>query len=416
MKVASLVIGSELMRGDRQDANSQILANFLKQKGVEYITSVLCADKPQILREQLDSLLPKVDCLFLTGGLGPTKDDVTKAFLATYFGLATKFNPDALRITQANYNKFDRQYERGDNLYAEIPEGFTAVNNPTGYAPGLFYQDQKSQTYIAVAPGVPHEFQSMLQEEFWPRLEQNFDLLQPQEVMTIRTYKVPEEKIFKTLAPNLWSEMEKWGDPFSLPHLFGVDIGLVLSGDKNLNEAYSFFKEYLAETEVGPAIWEYGERSLEEVLIVTAKEKGLTFGFAESCTGGYNGHRLTNIPGCSEVFQGSLVTYANRAKEKTLGVKSQTLEKYGAVSEEVAREMAEGARDALSADIVVSTTGIAGPGGGTTEKPVGRICLGMATKNKTQSQSYTFKGRREILKERFSRAALFSLLEGLKEI
>jgi nicotinamide-nucleotide amidase len=233
----------------------------------------------------------------------------------------------------------------------------------------------------------------------------------------VKTWHVPESKIFKVMAPNLWQELTKFGSVSSLPHFGGVDIGVEIEA-KNESELIQKEEAVLAhinQTEVKNHIWHIGPESLEEVIVKTAISKKLTIGFAESCTGGLCASRITDVAGSSAVFLGSIVSYANSVKENALQVKTQTLIDHGVVSLETAHEMAKGAREKLQVDIAIATTGIAGPGGGSDQKPVGTVGIGFATKDDSGSEILHFLGDRLTLKQRFSQAALFKLLELIRK-
>ena len=215
------------------------------------------------------------------------------------------------------------------------------------------------------------------------------------------------------MEPKLWEKLSQFGEVSSLPHKLGVDIGIKLTAetDQEILEKKEALNTIMQDTTLKDFIWHIGSESLEEVIIEKAKEKGLTIGFSESCTGGLLAHRLTNVSGSSSVFWGSIVSYANEVKMGCLQVEKDTLKNHGAVSEQTAFEMAIGARKNLGVDIAISTTGIAGPLGGSPEKPVGTVGIGSSTKEITESEILHFQGDRDQLKYAFSQAALYKLLD-----
>jgi nicotinamide-nucleotide amidase len=259
---------------------------------------------------------------------------------------------------------------------------------------------------------VPKEFQALLTKHFSNLILPLFPAQKNLALLNFRTWGVPEEKIFTELDPNLWRDLEKYGAVSSLPHVMGVDIGVTLTDSSN--EKIDAVKAIMQRSKVWSHVWSEGFSSLEEVIIREAKAKRLTIGFAESCTGGLCAHRLTNVSGSSEVFWGSVVSYDNSVKENIIDVNSESLKAHGAVSLKVAEEMALGTHKKLKTDLVVALTGIAGPGGGSIEKPVGTVCLGIASQRGVKSERFTFKGDRETLKMRFSQIAFFKLLQEIR--
>jgi nicotinamide-nucleotide amidase len=266
--------------------------------------------------------------------------------------------------------------------------------------------------YIFCAPGVPREFQHMTRDIIYPILCDKLETQASQlEIFNIRTFGIPEEKIFHEICPGLWEQLEEFGSVSSLPQIMNVDITLRLQKDSQLESKKEKILEIMKNTPIWDSVWQIGTTPLPEYIVQKAKEKNLTISFAESCTGGLTASNITDISGSSSVFLGSVVCYANEVKTGLLGVKEQTLIDHGAVSSQTAYEMAEGARKTMSSDIAISFTGIAGPGGGTEDKPVGTVGIGWSTKNSTDSKTYQFRGDRLKLKERFMTKGLFKLLK-----
>lgn len=411
-----VVIGDELLSGKIKDANTQVLARWLDTQGFALTQVILCGDRPQELKETLSSAWKKSHLLITTGGLGPTPDDVTKNVLSEVFEGELENNEIARKMVIEHYARIDKEWTPKTNSYNLIPKGMEVISNPQGLAPGLakvaLDKDKGKEKLFMAAPGVPRELKAMMGSPFEELLDRVFPKREKTEqVLTLRTYKVPEEKIFFEMMPNLWSDLEKEGKVSSLPQILGVDIHLTFKGSpKDLEEKKRQWQERLKDSPLAPHIWAWEAISLEEFVIQEANKKGLTLGAAESCTGGLVGHRLTNVSGSSSVFLGSLVTYANEVKENVLGVKEETLKSFGAVSEETAREMVSGVKKVLNCDIAISLTGIAGPGGGSAEKPVGMVCMGTAS-SEVETHQFKFKGDREYLKLRFSEMGLHLLRE-----
>ncbi|MFT6631048.1 MAG: nicotinamide-nucleotide amidase [Bacteriovoracaceae bacterium] len=409
MKVDLIIIGNELLNGKIQDLNTHFLAKELHKNGHTLRKVHIIADHKNDFNEAIETALSKADVIITSGGLGPTKDDLTKTMLAAHFNKEIKFNQEAYDITISQYQRGKREYNKEASHYHNLPNDFKAIYNPSGYAPGLYFQINDKK--IFATPGVPTEFQSMFTEEIEPKYIEKNDILMKH--IIIKTWKLPEAKIFHTIAQGLWEKLEEFGEVSSLPHRLGVDIGVQISANSN-EELLEKEKKVLCIFNQSPLkdfIWHIGPELLEELIVKKAKEKGLTIGFAESCTGGLCASRITDVSGSSSVFWGSIVSYANEVKQKSLNVQQETLKIHGAVSEETALEMAIGAREQLEVDIAITTTGIAGPGGGSDLKPVGTVGIGVSTKYKSSSELLYFNGDRKALKHTFSQAALFKLLE-----
>lgn len=403
MKMRLIIIGNELLNGKIQDLNAHWFAQFCFEHNFDLLGVEIIKDSKEDFFSALDKATGDCDYIFTTGGLGPTDDDLTKTIMGEYFDKKIEFNQHALDITASQYQRGQRKFNPDKVKYPYIPKDFVALYNPTGYAPGLMYEFKKDKMIFAT-PGVPSEFQSMVSQTIFKHLKVSSIF---QKHVIIKTWKLPEAKIFNQLDTSLWDKLKVFGEVSSLPHLLGVDIGVKIDSaekeEKIIETVYnSPLKDY---------IWHIGPEKLEEVIISHAKEKNLKIGFAESCTGGLCASRLTDIAGSSSVFWGSIVSYSNEVKTNCLGVKEQTLKDHGAVSLNTAKEMAQGALTNMNLDIAIATTGIAGPGGGSEHKPVGTVGIGVATKDYATSEILNFKGSREQLKFRFSQAALYKLLE-----
>lgn len=412
MKFHLIIIGNELLNGKIQDLNTHFLARFLHKQNFELESVQIIKDEQEQFNQCLDRLNAPGNFVFTTGGLGPTKDDKTKYFLAEYFKKDVTFNHEAYDITLNHYKRGGREYNKDKIDYHNLPLEFTPLKNPIGYAPCIYYKE--NDFHIVCCPGVPSEFESLIQEVIAPNYFPKHDIFTKH--IIFKTWKIPESRIFFKLIPNLWEELSKFGEVSSLPHKVGVDVGVKLTDPslENLKEKEKNLTQYITESPLNEYIWHIGPESVEEVIIELAKEKNLTIGFSESCTGGLCASRITDISGSSSVFWGSVVSYANEVKNKSLNVSLETLRNHGAVSTQTALEMAIGAREHLAVDIAVSTTGIAGPGGGSPEKPVGTVGIGVSSIKGDSSELFQFRGGRKNLKRTFSDAALFQLLDVLR--
>ncbi|RPJ74386.1 MAG: nicotinamide-nucleotide amidohydrolase family protein, partial [Alphaproteobacteria bacterium] len=320
---------------------------------------------------------------------------------------------DVAEIVTKNYIQFGRTWNPGHNQYHFFPEDFIATNNPRGLAPGLAYFESKQGKLILSGPGVPREFSEMTEIEFLPLIERFFQGRFNKNFQTvIRTKEVPEEKIFFELCPTLWQDLEKFGKVSSLPHTIGIDIVVSYNGTSIDHEKkQDDIKSLIEKSNLAAYVWQYGNESINQMILKFALENRFTFAFAESCTGGLVSSKITDLAGSSEVFMGGIVSYANSAKTQLLNVKSETLNQFGAVSTQTATEMAVGARAQFNTDFAVSISGIAGPGGGSIEKPVGTVVIGYASKTQSGARTFLFPGDRLRKKERFADMALLTLLE-----
>lgn len=409
MRIGMLIIGTELLQGKITDANTVWLAQFLRPWNLRLQLTLTVSDDNADIQAALQMLYQRCDVVVCSGGLGPTADDITKASLAQFFGKKVIPQSSARLVAEANYTRFARSLA-ADHGYGFLPEDFVALNNPSGFAPGFWFSDAKRS--LLAAPGVPKEFRDMLAEHFPKLVAPMLKTTGALTLLNFRTRGVPEERIFKELAPGLWDELASYGAVSSLPHVLGVDIGVTLEGD--VQSKIASVQKIIRSSPVAPHIWHEGLESLEEVIVQKAREKKLTFGFAESCTGGLCSHRMTNVSGASSVFWGSVVSYDNSVKQNLLHVKEETLKQHGAVSEATAMEMAKGARVALGVSLAISLTGIAGPLGGSQEKPVGTVWVGVANEFGVKALRFEYKGDRETLKLKFSQIALYTLLDELK--
>lgn len=420
MKTGLLIIASEILDGKILDLNTKFLAEYLYQNSLHLELTITVKDEQETIQKALGNLFDRCDLIITSGGLGPTQDDLTKECVAQFLERKISYSLEAQKVAEQNYARFNRPFPGREHLYSELPDGFIALNNPVGYAPGYFATHAQNHTEkkLICAPGVPREFKAML-EEHLPRLVLD-QLLKTKfsENLVFRTKGIPEEKIFFELDKNLWNSLSEFGSVSSLPVLYGVDIGVKIHSEtkKELEIIKSRVNSAIKSSPVFEHIWHMGPESVEELIIKIANQKNITFGFAESCTGGLCSHRITNVSGSSQAFLGSVISYSEKVKENLLHVLSETIESFGVVSESVAKEMAIGAQESLGADIGVSVTGIAGPSGGTLEKPVGSVSLGIAHRGLVKTMSYEFKGDRELLKNRFAQVVLFHLLDELRSI
>ncbi|MFG1499099.1 CinA family nicotinamide mononucleotide deamidase-related protein [Halobacteriovorax sp. XZX-3] len=411
-KISQIIIGDELLNAKINDLNLQILAKEIAPLGFDFNKCTILGDKFDQVTQEIKKQAAENDFLIITGGLGPTKDDLTKSIVANVLGVELVENLEAEKIAIRQYETFGRTFSREVSNYHMLPKDTSPIYNPSGLAPGIHAKLGKCEIFCT--PGVPRECQTMVRDSIVPLLKNRAE--SGHELFVCRTHSIPEETIFFKLCPTLWEDLEEFGKVSSLPIVSGVDITINLRPQFQNEESRQRIRDIIEATELKNNIWTYGLRTIEEVIVEEAKAKGLTIGFAESCTGGLASSTITNVSGSSSVFLGGVVSYANSVKENIIHVKNETLKNHGAVSNETATEMAAGSRKALGVDIAISYTGIAGPGGATPGKPVGTVCIGVATKDGVSAQRYEFRGDRTRLKNKFCQQGLILLLAKVRDL
>ena len=411
-----IIIGNEILSGRTRDSNGNYLANFLYEKQIALSHITVIQDDKETIIEAINSAKKRSQIVFTSGGLGPTKDDITKISIAKAFNQPLNPSESCSKLVEQHYLRIKRKWDSSLNHYHLFPDNFTPLHNPQGLAPGMYYHDQESDTHLFSAPGVPREFQEMVKEVIFPIIKEK-KLLSTKKIVpyTIKTKNIPEEKIFGELMPTLWEDLSQLGQVSSLPNPFGVDIVIQLDVSEN---SYQFFdmelREYFEGSPIEKNIWQFGNKSLPEYIITHATTNHFTIVTAESCTGGEIANTITNISGSSSVFLGSMITYSNETKIKNLGVPELVLIEKGAVSEEVVQHMAELVKEKFEADFAISISGIAGPTGGTEDKPIGTAYIGISTPVDTKVFPVKLSGDRLTLKKRFTTAALHFLLQEMK--
>ena len=404
-----ITIGDEILIGQIVDTNSAWMAVELNKAGFQLAQITSVHDEADHIKKALDEALLRADVVLMTGGLGPTKDDITKQTLCEYFGTKLVFNPDVLENIQQIYHTRQSVMNELTKSQAMVPENCTVIQNRAGSAPITWFE--KEGKVIVSMPGVPLEMKKVMSEEIIPRLQKYFKT--PAIIhKTVQVYGIPESQLALRLTE--WENaLPEYLHLAYLPN-FGI-VKLRLSGagqdEYKLEEAINQQIETLKSI-LGESIFAYEDKPVEKIIYEKLKISGLTVATAESCTGGNIAHRLTLIPGISDCFKGSVVAYHNELKINALGVSARDIEQYGAVSSQVATQMAEGARKVMQTDLAVATTGIAGPTGGTDEKPVGTIWISVSSPERTITRSFNFgQFARENFIERSTMAALMMLNE-----
>ncbi|WP_162051969.1 competence/damage-inducible protein A [Pontibacter pamirensis] len=401
-----ITIGDEILYGQIVDTNSAWMGTELTKIGVrvKQITSI--SDSADHIVKALDDARTRADIILITGGLGPTKDDLTKHVLAEYFNTTLKLHEPSLDDIAEIFKKRGIEVTELNRQQAFLPEACTAVRNVLGTAPGMWFE-QEGKVFVSM-PGVPFEMKRMMTDIVLPQLK--------------TYYKTPEiiHKVVQTVGmPEsiLADRLEAWETNLPehlklayLPNLGGVRLRLTGTG----SDATKLEQELQAEVEKLPHIipnhiFAFGEVKLEEAIGQLLKERGLTIATAESCTGGYLAHKITSISGSSAYYQGSVIAYHNEVKTRELNVNQETLQQHGAVSEATVREMAENVRQKFSTDIGVATSGITGPDGGTAEKPIGTIWIAYADKDRTVARLLNYNKDR-LLNIEYTATAVLNLV------
>ena len=414
MPLAEIItIGDEILIGQIIDTNSPWIATELNKIGVsvKQITSV--SDQKEHILEALAEAERRADMILITGGLGPTKDDVTKKTMAAYFGSKMMVvHQPTLDIVSGFFKKRNLPLTELNALQAEVPDNCEVLLNENGTAPCMLFQKER-KVFISM-PGVPFEMMSLMTEKVLPELSKRYQLPSIYH-RTILTAGIGESFLADRIA-NIESALPSYIKLAYLPKLGMVRLRLSTSG--NANEKLVAEVEHFARQieECVPEYWVSNvDVAFEKAILDLMERNKLTLSLAESCTGGYLSHLFTQHAGSSAVFDGGGVTYSNKLKMSVLGVKSETLEQYGAVSEQTAREMVEGALRNFQTDFAIAVTGIAGPGGGSEEKPVGTVWIAVANKAETVAKQFIFSNKRLQNIERSAMAALFMLLTLLRK-
>ena len=406
MNVELVTVGNELLLGFTVDTNGAEIARALGAHGVRIVRRTAVGDAADEIRAAVSDALRRTGAVITTGGLGPTRDDVTKHAVAELFGAPLRFDEEIWAGLVERFRRLGRAPAASNRSQAEVPEGAAVLRNRWGTAPGLWLNG--SPGLVVMLPGVPHEMRMLLQHEVLPRLAGRSDATVVRSRM-LRTTGIAESALAERMG-----EIEREIAPLTLAYLpgyEGVDLRVSAWGlepdeaDRRLGEALG-----LLRARAGDHAYGEDDADLAAIVLARCREAGLRLATAESCTGGLVGARLTEVPGSSEVYEGGVVCYSNRLKRELLGVPAALIEDHGAVSEAVVRAMAEGARLRLGVDLAVAVTGIAGPGGGTPDKPVGTVWLAVADASGPTARRVTFLGSRREVRARAAQAAL-SLLE-----
>ncbi|MBS7147767.1 MAG: competence/damage-inducible protein A [Intestinibacter bartlettii] len=404
MKAEIITVGTEILLGDILNTNCRYLSRELAAMGIEMYYQITVGDNEERLLKTLEESLNRSDIVICTGGLGPTEDDITKEVCAKYFGYKLELHKPSLDAMIERFKHMNRVPTKNNEKQAYFPKEAYILKNDNGTAPGCIME--KEGKMIVVLPGPPKEMESMFENYVKPYLSKLTDDVIESEVL--RIIGVGESKVENDILDIIDSQT----NPTIATYAKGYECTLRITAKaKSVEEAKELIKPMSDEMKrrFGQSLYATGETSIEEVVAKMLVENNLKIAVAESCTGGMISASLINYPGISSVFMEGCVTYSNEAKMKSLGVKKETLDVYGAVSDKCAKEMASGVAARYNTNVGIATTGIAGPDGGTDEKPVGLVYFGIYINGKVISKKYVFNGDRQGIRERATRTILNDL-------
>ena len=388
-----VAIGDELLYGQTLNTNAHSLSKMLTDVGFKVIKHISIADERQVILDSFEEMAKVAKLVLITGGLGPTKDDITKKTFAEYFGVGMRRDEVVLKHIEELFSSRGRMMTDMNKSQADVPTNCKVIHNQYGTAPGMWFE--KDGCIFVSMPGVPYETENMTKNEVIPRL---LEFFKPPFIIhkKVETIGVPESILAETI--------EEWENDLPshirlayLPHLGKVTLRLTCEGDdkeKIDEELDNQIKKVVPLIE--KYVYGFDGETIEGKVADLLKEKNLTLAIAESCTGGYAARTFTQHEGASDFFEGGIIAYSNDVKMKVLGVTLDTIIKHGAVSEQTALEMAEGVRKTLGSKIGIATTGVAGTGGGTPEKPVGTVWIAYSDENETVAKTYQLTKNRNL--------------------
>lgn len=403
MDAEIIAVGSELLTHSRAETNSLFIARILNESGIDVVRKVVVGDRARDIQIALRAAMKESEIVILTGGLGPTLDDITREMVSETLGRQLLLDSSILEGLESRYGQIGLKMTENNRRQAMVPEQAIPIDNPNGTAPGLFLEEGK--ILIFLLPGPPRELEPMMASAVMELIREH-KRTSRQFFCHLRVAMEAESSVDSRVNPIYTSYPEIQTTILSSPG--NIDLYFYWRGEADEKVAEEQLKE-LAErvsAELGDSVFTNREEELEEVVGRMLSSKGLTLATAESCTGGMIGKMITDVSGSSSFYLGGVVSYSDDLKIELLRVSEETLERFGAVSEEVASQMATGVRQRSGADLGLSVTGIAGPAGGTSDKPVGLIYVGLSNADQTCVAKTQFPGPRATVRLRTSRFAL----------
>lgn len=389
MNAEIISVGTELLLGQILNTNAKFISEQLASAGINLFYTTVVGDNAERLTDASKQAFSRADLVIFTGGLGPTGDDITKETVSEYFGLKTVCDEYSLNKIKVFFDKTNIKMTENNVKQAYMPEGAEIIENFNGTAPGCIIE--KDGKIAVLIPGPPNEAEPMFKNQIMPYLLKKSGMTIVSK--TVKTFGIGESALENKVKDLMESE-----NPTLAPYAKTGEAELRITAKSETAEgAERLISDMLekVKSRIGEYIYGYDDETLNSAVYKFLKNNGMTLGTAESCTGGLLADSIVKTPGSSSVFGYGVVTYANEAKMKLLGVKAETLEKYGAVSPQTASEMAEGIRRLSASDLGAATTGIAGPDGGTAEKPVGLVYIAVAGRNGTRVKKLNLSGNRE---------------------
>ena len=402
MRAEIIATGTELLTGGVSETNTLFLSEEILLIGLDTAFKTVVGDDEKDMEEALRRAMGRADVVIITGGIGPTEDDITRKVIAKIVKRRLVLNEDAFKAIRTMLSGRGREYASASDRQALIPAGARLLQNPVGSAPGFFLDE--GNTFIAVLPGVPMEMTAMFREGLRPVLEERFGDKAFIKRRILHTCGMSESAVNQAIQDIMKREAPAVG---LTAKETGVDIRIIAKeSDAERAQSLVDITETAIRGRLGDVIYGVEGLSMEEVVGALLKQRRIKLSVAESCTGGLIGARITNIAGSSEYFERGVVVYSNVSKSEMLGVPRELIERYGAVSSEVVAAMAQGIRQTAKTDLGLAVTGIAGPSGGTDLKPVGLVYAALASAQGVKTDEYRFLGNREQVRMKASQMAL----------
>lgn len=401
MNAEILAVGTELLMGQIANTNAQYLSRRLNDLGINVYYHTVVGDNPRRLQDSLKLALQRSDIVITTGGLGPTRDDLTKETIAEAMGRKLELHQESYNKIKTFFEKLNRKMAENNAKQAYLPEGSIVIPNLNGTAPGCILESEHK--VIIMFPGPPKEMIPMFEETVFPYFEKKTGQIIGSKMLKV--FGIGESE----MEMRIIDLIDKQENPTIAPYVGAGEVILrVTAKCKDQHEANQLIDPVVDQIveRLGAHVYARNGENMEEVLVALLEKKGYTISVAESCTGGMLASKLVNVPGVSKVFERGFITYSNQAKEDLLGVSHETLETYGAVSEQTAREMVQGLANKTSAQAALAVTGIAGPDGATLEKPVGLVFAAAYLNGRVEVRQLLFTGDRERIRTVSSLSAM----------
>ena len=410
LQAVVVTVGEELLSGETVETNGSWLSKRLAELGIPVVKRWVVGDDPDSIQQAVSEGVRQAELVLVTGGLGPTTDDRTRPAVADLFGLELRLDQSVLEELRERFRaRGFGDLPPSNNVQAQVPRGARVIPNARGSAPGLWI-DREGRV-IVLAPGVPREVYAMYEVEIEGRIREHFGpRLTPVVHRTFHTTGISESVLGERVEV-VREELPDGVALASLPYLGGVSLRISTAGGRDEARERLDRAEHVLSSVLAPYRFDAESGDLVEALAEQLVRRGLSLAMAESCTGGLLAKRITDRPGSSAYFRGGIVAYADDIKSEILGVEEPVLEAEGAVSEPVVEGMARGVAECLDADIGIGVTGIAGPEGGTEEKPVGTVWYGVSYQGRVVASRRVFPGDREAIRERATQAALHLLFK-----